>query len=140
VWRIPHALTLNNQVLLYFHLSPHPSGEDVDLINIYILTNQCVRVTTHSADEDEDLLNVLLWRYAKRKLWCKWDLEKGLYHNFLNGKVWDEMADLKWFPNGIPLVFLHGARSLVRQESVLLVDATMLVLATPLRRTSESTS
>ena len=27
--------------------------------------------------EDEDILNVLLWRYGKYKLWCKWDLEKG---------------------------------------------------------------
>ena len=27
--------------------------------------------------EDEDILNCLLWRYGKMKLWCKWDLEKG---------------------------------------------------------------
>jgi len=71
--------------------------------------------------EDEDLLNILLWRYGQHKLWCKWDLEKGLYNNFLSGKVWDEMKDTRWFPSGVPLVFLamHNTKEVVDSDNVL---------------------
>jgi len=71
--------------------------------------------------EDEDLLNILLWRYGKHKLWCKWDLEKGLYNNFLNGRVHDEMKDAKWFHSGVPLVFvaMHNTKEVVDSDAVL---------------------
>merc|ERR1711908_113105 len=71
--------------------------------------------------EDEDLLNVLLWRYRKYKLWCKWDLEKGLYSNFLNNRVRDVMADARWFPKGVPLVFvaMHNTKEVIDSNDVL---------------------
>ena len=32
--------------------------------------------------EDEDLMNIMLWRYKKNKQWCKWDLEPGIYNEY----------------------------------------------------------
>ena len=29
--------------------------------------------------EDEDLLNILLWRYSALKQWCKWDVEPDIF-------------------------------------------------------------
>jgi len=29
--------------------------------------------------EDEDMMNIMLWRYKQHKQWCKWDLEPGIY-------------------------------------------------------------
>jgi hypothetical protein len=56
------------------------------------------------------------------KLWCKWDLEGGLYQNFLKGKVWDEMRDQKWFPQGVPLVFvaMHNTKEVVESDTTLM--------------------
>ena len=29
--------------------------------------------------EDEDILNIMLWRYKALKQWCKWDVDPGVY-------------------------------------------------------------
>ena len=71
--------------------------------------------------EDEDLLNILLWRYRALKLWCKWDVDPGVYEDYLNQKSPDPMVDTKWFPNGIPKVFLgiHNTKNTVDTDNLL---------------------
>lgn len=55
--------------------------------------------------EDEDMLNVALWRDGVRKDWCKFDLEWGL---FKDGQKLDRNLywDKKWYPDGMPVVFI----------------------------------
>jgi len=55
--------------------------------------------------EDEDMLNVALWRDNSRKDWCKFDLEWGL---FKDGQKLDRTLywDKKWYPDGVPVVFI----------------------------------
>jgi len=55
--------------------------------------------------EDEDMLNVGLWRDGAVKEWCKFDLEWELYKQRFEVDV-DMMHDTKWYPDGVPLVFL----------------------------------
>lgn len=71
--------------------------------------------------EDEDLLNILLWRYKALKLWCKWDVDPGVYEDYLLQKSPDPMKDTKWFPNGIPKVFLgiHNTKNTVDTDNLL---------------------
>eukprot|EP00434_Breviolum_minutum_P005690 symbB.v1.2.005013.t1/scaffold288.1/size478366/43 len=55
--------------------------------------------------EDEDMLNVGLWRDMAKKEWCKFDLEWALFKERL--EVADKnMADSKWYPDGVPLVYI----------------------------------
>jgi hypothetical protein len=66
-----------------------------------------LRNPVHYMQEDEDLLNILLWRYKKHKQWCKWDLEPNLYEQFIhNQNNIDGMSDTRFYPDGVPLVFL----------------------------------
>lgn len=55
--------------------------------------------------EDEDMMNVNLWRHAVSKAWCKFDLEPNL---FLLRKSMDKTLffDPKWYPEGVPVLFL----------------------------------
>ena len=69
--------------------------------------------------EDEDMLNVLLWRHEARKMWCKFDLEPDLFAELYDkghppsNYMYD---DAKWFKDGVPLVFLtmHNAKDASR--------------------------
>jgi hypothetical protein len=75
--------------------------------------------------EDEDLLNILLWRYRARKQWCKWDPMMDQYQNYLaqdavgNGFNM-QLHDNVWFPDGIPLQFLtmHHTKDTVLADSI----------------------
>eukprot|EP00039_Didymoeca_costata_P017607 m.326602 g.326602 ORF g.326602 m.326602 type:complete len:727 (-) comp16560_c0_seq7:253-2433(-) len=71
--------------------------------------------------EDEDLLNILLWRYKATRQWCKWDVEPGLYERFLSQAPNDAMSDRKWYPNGVPLVFvsMHNTKETVQTDALL---------------------
>ncbi|CAJ1409982.1 unnamed protein product [Effrenium voratum] len=55
--------------------------------------------------EDEDMLNVGLWRDLATKEWCKFDLEWALFK-----ERWEvaekPMSDSKWYPDGVPTVYL----------------------------------
>jgi hypothetical protein len=76
----------------------------------------------HFMNEDEDVLNILLWRYGAPKQWCKWDLEPGLYRQFLRQSAGnDRMPDSKWYPNGVPLVFvsMHNTKETVETDALL---------------------
>ena len=55
--------------------------------------------------EDEDMMNVNLWRHSVSKAWCKFDLEPNL---FLLQKSLDKnlFYDPKWYPHGLPVLFL----------------------------------
>ncbi|CAK9113006.1 unnamed protein product [Durusdinium trenchii] len=55
--------------------------------------------------EDEDMINVNLWRHKVSKAWCKFDLEPNL---FLLRKSLDRnlFFDPKWYPQGVPVLFL----------------------------------
>lgn len=55
--------------------------------------------------EDEDMMNVNLWRHKVSKAWCKFDLEPNL---FLLQKSLDKKLffDPKWYPQGVPVLFL----------------------------------
>ncbi|CAJ1365428.1 unnamed protein product [Effrenium voratum] len=55
--------------------------------------------------EDEDMMNVNLWRHKVSKAWCKFDLEPNL---FLLRKSLDRNIyfDPKWYPEGVPVLFL----------------------------------
>ena len=53
-------------------------------------------------NEDEDQLNIMLWRHKANKLWCKWDLEPDLFPAFLDGPTHrlgssDMYADSRWY-------------------------------------------
>merc|ERR1719215_428208 len=54
--------------------------------------------------EDEDMLNVGLWRDNADKDWCKFDLEPDLFRNVAMQK--NQYWDLKWYPQGVPMVFI----------------------------------
>jgi len=57
--------------------------------------------------EDEDMLNVNLWRDGADKAWCKFDLEPSLFlqRYGLDKKIY---ADPQWYPDGVPLLFLSS--------------------------------
>jgi hypothetical protein len=53
-------------------------------------------------NEDEDQMNIMLWRHKANKLWCKWDLEPDLFPAFLDGPTHrlgssDMYADSRWY-------------------------------------------
>ena len=73
-------------------------------------------------NEDEDLLNILLWRHKAPKQWCKWDVEPGLYRSFLAQSTSQTMMpDKKWYPGGVPLVYLsmHNTKETVETDKLL---------------------
>merc|ERR1740121_2186692 len=54
--------------------------------------------------EDEDMLNVNLWRDKSRKDWCKFDLEPDLFKNVaMQSNLYH---DASWYPEGVPVVFI----------------------------------
>ena len=55
--------------------------------------------------EDEDMMNVNLWRHKVNNSWCKFDLEPNL---FLLRRSLDKRMyfDPKWYPDGMPILFL----------------------------------
>ncbi|CAE7219870.1 folE [Symbiodinium natans] len=55
--------------------------------------------------EDEDMMNVNLWRHKVNNSWCKFDLEPNL---FLLRRSLDKRMyfDPKWYPDGMPVLFL----------------------------------
>lgn len=57
--------------------------------------------------EDEDMLNVALWRDGVDKAWCKFDLEPDLFLTRfgLDQKMYN---DPQWYPDGVPLLFLSS--------------------------------
>mmetsp|Transcript_20230 Transcript_20230/g.53418 ORF Transcript_20230/g.53418 Transcript_20230/m.53418 type:complete len:228 (+) Transcript_20230:363-1046(+) len=56
-------------------------------------------------NEDEDMMNVALWRDGVTKDWCKYDLEWGLYKDRM--KLDKRMYwDTKWYPDGLPVIFI----------------------------------
>jgi hypothetical protein len=61
--------------------------------------------------EDEDMLNIALWRDDVTKQWCKYDLEFGL---FAQGKDMDRTLywDASWYPDGLPIIFtsMHNTK------------------------------
>jgi hypothetical protein len=81
--------------------------------------------------EDEDLLNILLWRYVAHKQWCKWDVDPGVYEDYLHQKSPDPMVDTRWYPAGIPKVFLaiHNTKNTQDTDRLL---STMLRGTAPL--------
>jgi hypothetical protein len=52
--------------------------------------------------EDEDVLNILLWRYRAQKLWCKWDVEPDIFEKYLIQQTagQETMIDGRWFTEG----------------------------------------
>jgi len=62
--------------------------------------------------EDEDMMNVNLWRHQVTKAWCKFDLEPNLFilRRSLTTNIY---FDPKWYPDGMPLLFLsmHNTKS-----------------------------
>eukprot|EP00039_Didymoeca_costata_P031614 m.35639 g.35639 ORF g.35639 m.35639 type:complete len:630 (+) comp8918_c0_seq1:76-1965(+) len=58
--------------------------------------------------EDEDLLNILLWRHKALKQWCKWDVEPDIFDKYLRQETANQetMKDSKWYPEGVPLVIV----------------------------------
>jgi len=63
--------------------------------------------------EDEDLLNVALWAENVTKQWCKFDIPgNGNFKMLLEHSDTPASKDSKWFPRGIPFVFLtsHDAK------------------------------
>lgn len=57
--------------------------------------------------EDEDMLNINLWRDGAKKDWCKFDLEPGLFierYSLEKPLYWDPT----WYPDGIPVAFISS--------------------------------
>jgi len=70
--------------------------------------------------EDEDMLNVGLWRDDVDKQWCKYDLEWGLYRH---GYDMDKRLyyDPKWYPDGVPVLFvsMHNTKRFEETDTLL---------------------
>jgi hypothetical protein len=57
--------------------------------------------------EDEDMMNVALWRDGVSKAWCKFDVEPGLFTE--RARLDKNMyADPMWYPDGLPLLFISA--------------------------------
>lgn len=72
--------------------------------------------------EDEDLLNVLLWRNNATKQWCKWDVEPALFEDFLGLSTnQPTYSDTVWYKSGIPLVFIgmHNTKDPIATDKLL---------------------
>jgi hypothetical protein len=74
--------------------------------------------------EDEDMLNVGLWRDGVHKEWCKYDLEFGLFkmrYDLENRLYWDA----KWYPEGIPVIFIsmHNTKRFEETDWILYLVA-----------------
>ncbi|CAE8699006.1 unnamed protein product [Polarella glacialis] len=70
--------------------------------------DKSVEMSTPTANfmwEDEDMMNVNLWRDQANKTWCKFDLEPALYL-VRRGLNQDMYFDPKWYPKGLPILFL----------------------------------
>lgn len=74
-------------------------------------------------NEDEDTLNILLWRHRALKQWCKWDVEPDIFERYLHQdpRNQETMVDLKWFPDGVPLMILtmHNTKHTVVIDQML---------------------
>merc|ERR1740121_13518 len=73
--------------------------------------------------EDEDMLNVNLWRDKSRKDWCKFDLEPDLFKNLaMQNNLYH---DASWYPEGIPVVFIsmHNTKAFESTDWLLSVIA-----------------
>merc|ERR1719291_249555 len=58
-------------------------------------------------NEDEDMLNVLLWRAGVTKAWCKFDNYPQLFLKAGNLPA-DLYQDPRWYPTGLPLILLSA--------------------------------
>eukprot|EP00405_Crypthecodinium_cohnii_P039226 CAMPEP_0206548936 /NCGR_PEP_ID=MMETSP0325_2-20121206/14170_1 /ASSEMBLY_ACC=CAM_ASM_000347 /TAXON_ID=2866 /ORGANISM="Crypthecodinium cohnii, Strain Seligo" /LENGTH=846 /DNA_ID=CAMNT_0054048491 /DNA_START=93 /DNA_END=2633 /DNA_ORIENTATION=- len=76
--------------------------------------------TTAFMNEDEDMMNVALWRDTATKDWCKYDLEWGL---FTDGRVLASTMyhDLKWYPDGLPIIFtsMHNTKAFESADALM---------------------
>lgn len=70
--------------------------------------------------EDEDMLNVGLWRDNVEKQWCKYDLEFGLFKQASNMDP-RLYYDPKWYPDGVPIIFIsmHNTKRFEETDSLL---------------------
>lgn len=82
----------------------------MEVINQNMKVERKVRYGAFMA-EDEDMMNVGLWRDGVTKQWCKYDLEWGLF-----GMRYDVdkrlYYDNRWYPDGIPVIFtsMHNTK------------------------------
>lgn len=74
--------------------------------------------------EDEDMMNVGLWRDGVDKAWCKFDLEPGLFINRY-GLERSLYSDPQWYPDGVPLLFLssHNTKNFEATDWLLMLLA-----------------
>eukprot|EP00933_Yihiella_yeosuensis_P033782 TRINITY_DN27420_c0_g1_i1.p1 TRINITY_DN27420_c0_g1~~TRINITY_DN27420_c0_g1_i1.p1 ORF type:complete len:729 (-),score=126.08 TRINITY_DN27420_c0_g1_i1:617-2803(-) len=72
--------------------------------------------------EDEDMFNVNLWKHKVTKTWCKFDLEPALY-TFRRGMNDNIYFDPKWYPDGLPILFLsmHNTKNTIPTDWLLKV-------------------
>jgi len=74
--------------------------------------------------EDEDLLNIALWAENVTKQWCKFDIPgNGNFKMLLEHSKTPAFEDSKWFPSGVPLVFLTSHDAKDPDESVAWLQA-----------------
>eukprot|EP00959_Pyramimonas_sp_CCMP1952_P343585 7196672-Pyramimonas_sp.AAC.1 len=84
------------------------------LLTVFRQRNQIDREVRFAQfmQEDEDMLNIALWRDDVTKQWCKYDLEFGL---FAQGKDMDRTLywDASWYPDGLPIIFtsMHNTKT-----------------------------
>ena len=84
----------------------------------------CVQTSTRErAGRRSWVVGRISWIVGRISLSCWTAFSLGLYANFLTGKVRDVMADAKWFPSGIPLVFLamHNTKEVIDSNDVILL-------------------
>lgn len=84
-----------------------PEAKDVGLPSVIKRGVKVERIALPAGfmREDEDMLNVALWRDGVAKDWCKYDLEWGLYKERMqvdHNLYWDP----KWYPDGMPVVYI----------------------------------
>uniref|UniRef100_A0A7S0FC88 Nucleotide-diphospho-sugar transferase domain-containing protein n=2 Tax=Pyrodinium bahamense TaxID=73915 RepID=A0A7S0FC88_9DINO len=84
------------------------------------------RLTAHPEPrwmmEDEDMLNVMLWKHNVTKAWCKFDLEPSLYMERLPSRLYD---DPYWYPAGLPVLFFsaHNTKHIGETDELLTLMA-----------------
>lgn len=86
-----------------------PAASSSGLLQILRSSGKVNRTSQYSEwfSEDEDMLNVNLWRDGAKKDWCKFDLEPDL---FLLGTEMEQDLywDPKWYPDGLPVMFFSA--------------------------------
>lgn len=103
-----------NRSMRWNHAHPTWSFWSLPFLSQLLSDRLSARPAPAWMEEDEDMLNVMLWQRNATKAWCKFDLEPALFT-----MEWippNNYYDPKWYPTGVPLLFF-GAHNTKQVEA-----------------------